>query len=138
MSLENALRSLGKEIQSDERFKTLQAAAEANDKDENLQNQMKDLQKISLDYQQEATKGDGADQDKLEQLQNDYQSLYNEIMQNENMVSYAAAASEVEQMAKYISGMIGLFFDGKDPETCEVPPEQFCTHDCSTCGGCGF
>lgn len=138
MSLEEALRQLGKEIQADERFKTLQAAADANDKDEDLQKKMKDLQLISLKYQQEATKGDEADQDKIDDLQNQYQDMYNEVMRNVNMITYSAAAMEVEQMAKYISGMIGQFFDGKDPETCELPPEQYCTHDCSTCGGCGF
>ena len=39
-------------------------------------------------------------------------------------------------MAQYISGMIGLFFDGQDAETCELPPQDACTHNCSTCGGC--
>ena len=41
-----------------------------------------------------------------------------------------------EQMAEYISQMIGLFFDGQDPETCEIPAQDACTHDCCTCGGC--
>ena len=42
---------------------------------------------------------------------------------------------EMEKMAQYISGMIGLFFDGQDAETCQLP-EEGCTHDCCTCGGC--
>ena len=52
------------------------------------------------------------------------------------MQNYSAAASEMEKMAQYISGMIGLFFDGQDAETCELPPQDACTHNCSTCGGC--
>ena len=44
-------------------------------------------------------------------------------------------AAEMEQMAQYISQMIGLFFDGQDPATCEIPASD-CTHDCCTCGGC--
>lgn len=51
MSLESALRELGKEIQKDERFAALQAAAKANDGDEKLQQQMQELQLISLKYQ---------------------------------------------------------------------------------------
>ena len=122
MSLESALRELGKEIQKDERFAALQAAAKANDGDEKLQQQMQELQLISLKYQQEA----------------DYQKLYGEIMESENMQKYSAAASAMEEMAQYISGMMGLFFDGQDPETCELPQQQEggCTHDCCTCGGC--
>lgn len=138
MALENALRELGKEIQKDARFKALQDAAAKNDADENLQEQMKQLQLYSLQYQQETGKGDDADKEKIEELQNDYQNLYEEIMKNENMEVYSAAASQMEEMAQYISKMIGLFFDGEDPETCQIPDES-CTHDCSTCGGgCGF
>ncbi|MBQ7741101.1 MAG: YlbF family regulator [Eubacterium sp.] len=135
MELEKILRELGKVIQADERFTALQAAAKANDADEDLQKQMQELQLITLKYQQEAQKADEADQDRIAQLQGQYQELYNEIMQGENMKNYSAAAAEMEQMAQYISGMIGLFFDGQDPETCEIPAED-CTHDCSTCGGC--
>lgn len=135
MSLEKALRELGKEIQGDPRFAALKAAADANDADEALQAQMQEMQLLSLQYQQEASKADEADKDKIAELQEKYQKLYEEIMQNKNMENYSVAASAMEEMAQYISTMIGLFFDGQDPETCE-PPTQDCTHDCCTCGGC--
>ena len=135
MSLESVLRELGKEIQKDERFAALKEAAAVNDADENLQKQMQELQLISLKYQQEMQKGEEASSERITELQGEYQSVYNDIMQTEEMQAYSAAASEMEQMAQYISGMIGLFFDGQDPETCELPPQD-CTHDCSTCGGC--
>lgn len=136
MSIELALRELGKEIQKDERFIALQAAAKVNDADENLQQQMQEMQLISLKYQQEAEKGEEASQERIQKFQEDYQKLYTEIMAGENMQSYSSAASEMEKMAQYISGMIGLFFDGQDAETCELPPRDACTHNCSTCGGC--
>ena len=110
MSIESALRELGKEIQKDERFVALQVAAKANDADESLQQQMQEMQLISLKYQQEAEKGEEASQDRIKELQDDYQKLYTEIMAGENMQNYSAAASEMEKMAQYISGMIGLFF----------------------------
>lgn len=136
MGIESALRELGKEIQKDERFIALQAAATANDGDQELQQQMQEMQLISLKYQQEAGKGEEASQDRIAELQEEYQKLYSKIMEMENMQKYSAAASEMEQMAQYISGMIGLFFDGQDPETCELPQDDGCTHNCSTCGGC--
>ena len=135
MSIESALRELGKEIQKDERFAALQAAAAANDGDEKLQQQMQEMQLISLKYQQEAEKGEEASQERIAQLQEDYQKLYGEIMEGENMQKYSAAAADMEELAKYISGMIGLFFDGQDAETCQLP-EEACTHDCCPCGGC--
>ena len=84
MSLETALRELGKEIQADERFAALKAAAAANDADETLQNQMHEMQLLSLQYQQEAEKGEEASQDKIKELQNKYQDLYNTVMDGEN------------------------------------------------------
>lgn len=136
MSIESALRELGREIQKDERFSALQAAAKANDGDEKLQQQMQEMQLLSLKYQQEAQKGEEASQERIAELQEQYQALYSEIMEGENMQKYSAAATEMEQMAQYISGMIGLFFDGQDPDTCELPKDDGCTHDCCTCAGC--
>ncbi len=135
MSLESALRELGKEIQADERFAALKAAAAVNDADEQLQKDMQEMQLISLKYQQEAEKGEEMSQERVSELQKQYQDLYEKVMAGENMQNYSKAAADMEQMAQYISQMIGLFFDGKDPETCEIPAEA-CTHNCSTCGGC--
>ena len=135
MSLESALRELGKEIQADPRFEALQKAAKVNDADENLQSQMQEMQLITLKYQQEAEKGEEASQERIAELQQEYQDLYTKVMDGENMKNYSAAAAEMEQMAQYISQMIGLFFDGQDPATCEFPASD-CTHDCCTCGGC--
>ncbi len=135
MSLESALRELGKEIQADKRFAALKAAAAVNDADEQLQKDMQEMQLISLKYQQEAEKGEEMSQERVSELQKQYQDLYEKVMAGENMQNYSKAAADMEQMAQYISQMIGLFFDGKDPETCEIPAEA-CTHNCSTCGGC--
>ncbi len=131
MNIDRALRELGKAIQADERFKTLKAAAEVNDKDEKLQDQMHEMQLLSMQYQQENAKDD-TDDAKIEEYQNKYQAIYDEIMQYDDMKAYQAAATKVDDMAQYISKMIGLFFDGQDPETAVVEPEN-CTHDCATC-----
>ncbi len=135
MSLESALRELGKEIQADPRFEALQKAAKVNDADENLQSQMQEMQLITLKYQQEAEKGEEASQERIAELQQEYHDLYTKVMDGENMKNYSAAAAEMKQMTQYISQMIGLFLDGQDPATCEIPASD-CTHDCCTCGGC--
>lgn len=136
MSLESTLRQLGKDIQADERFVALQAAAKANDGDEKLQQQMQEMQLLSLKYQQEAGKGEEASEERINELQEEYQKLYADIMDGENMKNYTVAAQAMEEVAQYISAMIGMFFDGQDPETCEPPKADECTHDCCSCGGC--
>ena len=84
MSLESALRELGKEIQKDARFEAIQAAAAKNDANEELQKQMQEMQLLSLKYQQEAGKADEADSERIAKLQEDYQNLYEQIMQMES------------------------------------------------------
>ena len=79
MSLESALRELGKEIQADPRFEALQAAAKVNDADEALQQQMQEMQLISLKYQQEAEKGEEASQERIQELQEDYQKRWQSL-----------------------------------------------------------
>ena len=113
MSLETALRELGKEIQADERFAALKAAAAANDADETLQNQMHEMQLLSLQYQQEAEKGEEASQDKIKEIQNKYQDLYNTVMDGENMKNYSLAAAEMEQTAHTIAALAAVATDFK-------------------------
>ncbi len=134
MELEKALRELGKAIQNDERYIALHSAAEENDKDELLQDKMHEMQLLSMQYQQEGAKED-KDDEKITELQDKYQNIYNEIMDYADMKKYQAAAARVDEMAQYISKMIGMFFDGENPETCDVLPDD-CTHNCATCSAC--
>ena len=101
MSIESALRELGKEIQKDERFIALQAAAKANDADEKLQQQMQEMQLLSLKYQQETEKGEEASQERIGELQEEYQKLYGEIMEGENMQKYSAKPRRFHRESHY-------------------------------------
>lgn len=136
MSIESALRELGKEIQKDERFVALQVAAKANEQTNHSSSKCRRCSLSLLNISRRLKKERKHHQDRIKELQDDLQKLYTEIMAGENMQNYSAAASEMEKMAQYISGMIGLFFDGQDAETCELPAQDACTHNCSTCGGC--
>ena len=40
-----------------------------------------------------------------------------------------------DQVASVVIAQL-LYLEGQDPETCEPPAPEDCTHDCSTCGGC--
>lgn len=137
MALTETLRQLGKEIQADERFVALMKATTANDADSALQEKIGELNLIMMNYNKEAEKGEEGDQKKIGEYQNQYGALYAEIMANENMAAYQKVQAGVEEMANYISQMIGMFLNGADPETCEPEEAHSCGEDgCSTCGGC--
>lgn len=139
MGMIETLRQLGKEIQADERYIALMAAAAKNDADPALQEKIGQLNLLMMNYNQEAEKGEEADQKKIGEMNNQYGALYAEIMANENMQHYQSVQGEVEKMANYISQMMGLFLNGADPETCEPEPEpeHSCGEGgCATCGGC--
>lgn len=139
MALTETLRQLGKEIQEDERFAALMQATAKNDADGELQGKIGELNLIMMNYNKEAEKGEEGDQKKIGEYQNQYGALYAEIMANENMANYQKVQAGVEEMANYISQMIGLFLNGQDPATCEPEAEDAHTcgeGGCSTCGGC--
>lgn len=137
MALTETLRQLGKEIQADERFVALMKATSANDADSALQEKIGELNLIMMNYNKEAEKGEEGDQKKIGEYQNQYGALYAEIMANENMAAYQKVQAGVEEMANYISQMIGMFLNGADPETCEPEPDHSCGEEgCATCGGC--
>lgn len=97
MSIESALRELGKEIQKDERFIALQAAAKVNDADESLQQQMQEMQLISLKYQQEAEKGEEAHRKEFKNFKRIIRSFIQKLWQAKICKCYSSAASEMEK-----------------------------------------
>jgi len=76
-----------------------------------------------------------ADNDKLNQLDLELNTLYEEIMESENMVAYNEAAADVDRLTKHIQAIITTTVNGGDPMTVELP-EEGCTGSCSTCSGC--
>ncbi len=136
MTINELTRELGKAIQADERYAAYKAAVEANDADTGLNELMGKMQLLQLSYQQEAQ--GNADEAKLEQYNNEFTALYNEIMLNENMKKFEEAKQNLDDMMNYIVQFLSMCVNGADPETCDPTAQQAdCTGSCSTCGGCG-
>ncbi len=76
-----------------------------------------------------------SDNDKLNQLDLELNTLYEEIMASENMVAYNEAAADVDKLTKHIQAIITTTVNGGDPMTVELPAEG-CTGSCSSCSGC--
>ena len=128
-------KSLGKELQQDERYLAFRKAAEANDADENLQNLIGQFNLKRLDLGNEQDKAD-ADQARVDALNAEMQKLYGEIMQNPNMMAYQGARAEFEQVLDSINRIIAMSAAGQDPDDYDPMAEHSCSGNCSSCGGC--
>ena len=126
-------RELGKAIQQDERYKRIDAAKTANDKDEELQQLIQKFNmkrsELSVEMAQE-----NKNPEKLNQLDRELKAVYQEVMQNPNMAEFNAAKVEVDDMMNYISTILYGAVNGEDPDTIE--PQQSCGRDCAGCAGC--
>ena len=106
MELEKLARELGKAIQKDERYLKLSKCIEANEKDEALNEQMAKIQLLQMTYQKEAQ--GNPDPEKMQELEKEFNALYNEVMQNENMKNYEAARAEIDEMMNYLVEILAL------------------------------
>lgn len=136
MDIIEMTRQLGAALQQDERYFAFKKAQKVNEDDATLNDLIGKLQLCQLQFQQEASKDD-KDEAKLRKLEEDYGSIYGEIMASENMKAYDAAVKEVDKLMKYINGILTLCIQGEDPATCEPHiHEHDCSCGCDGCDGC--
>ncbi len=137
MNVIELTRQLGEAIQQDEKYIAFTAAKRANDEDMALNALIGKLNLVQMAYQNESGK-ESPDEQKLSDMDKEFQSLYGEIMLNENMKNYEARKQELDDMMNYLIGILSQCVNGADPATCEPVSETGdCTGSCSTCGGCG-
>ena len=134
MDLIQMARELGAAIQQDERYLALMKANAVNDADEGLNSLIGEIQMIQMSYQNEAGKED-ADEQKLEAYDKRFSEIYKKVMDNPNMQNFQTARQEVDDLMKYLTGILTLCVRGEDPATCEPEQEHDCGGECSSCGG---
>ncbi len=135
MDIIKLTRELGAAIQQDERYFAFNKAKEANEKDEELNALMGEIQMIQMNYQMEASKEE-PDSAKMQEFEASFNEKYEQFMANKNMQAYDEARAQVDSMMNYIMQILGLCVNGADPMTCE--PEQEHEHSCDgSCGSCG-
>lgn len=135
MDLVKMARELGAAIQQDERYLALEKANAVNEADTELNNLIGEIQMIQMSYKNEAGKED-ADKQKLEAYDKRFSEVYKLVMDNPNMQVFQAARQEIDDLMKYITGILTLCVRGEDPATCEPEPEHEhgCGGECSSCG----
>lgn len=127
MTVIELTRKLGAAIQADERYKAFDEAKKANDNDKELNDLIGKINLVQLNYQQEAAKGDAADESVMEGYGKEFEELYRSVMLNGNMVKFEAAKAAIDDMMNEIMGILALCIDGQDPETCEPAHEHSCS-----------
>ncbi|MBQ3004479.1 MAG: YlbF family regulator [Clostridia bacterium] len=133
MDLEKMARELGAAIQKDERYLNYVKARETNEADTELNDLIGKIQLIHSSYQHEAAKGDEANSQKLDAYDKEFNEVYTQVMSNKNMQAFEKARQEVDEMMKYLTGILTLCVCGEDPETCDPNAHAGCNGNCSSC-----
>lgn len=130
-------KEAAKELQNDPKYLQLAAARKANDEDEALQGKIGEFNLVRLDLNNEIEKDD-RDEDRVTQLNQQVNTLYNEIMTNRNMLAYNEAKQGMEGFLNYVNAILNAAIDGDDPMLVAEPVESGCGEDgCASCSGCG-
>ncbi|MBP1580822.1 MAG: YlbF family regulator [Oscillospiraceae bacterium] len=126
-------RELGKEIQKDERYQRYVAAREANDNDQTLQDLIEkfNLKRVELSS---AINSEDRDVDKLTQLDKELKDLYQDIMNNDNMLAFNAAKAELDDVVSFVNQIVMGSVNGENPDLIEK--QVGCGGNCASCGGC--
>jgi len=127
-------RDLGKEIQKDPRYDAYQAAQAKADADAGLQDLIGKFNLKKVDLQNEIQKPEKT-QESLRAIDTELKDLYAKIMDNENMISYNTAKSEMDSMLSFVQDIITAAANGEDPDAVEESSSS-CSGSCETCGGC--
>jgi len=122
------------ELQKEDVLVYLKQAKDMMDKDQELQDMIGKFNLAKYNLNAEMMNPE-ADNDKLNQLDLELNTLYEEIMANEFMIAFNEAAADVDRLTKHIQAIITTTVNGGDPMTVELP-EEGCTGSCSTCSGC--
>ena len=121
-------------VQQDDRYLYLDSARKMNDIDEELQKQIEDFNITRVSLNMETNKSE-KDTHYIEELNEKVNTLYTNVMNNENMVTYNNAKNEIDLLMKHIQAILAEAVNGGDPTKVAAPP-MGCSGSCGSCGDC--
>lgn len=134
MDIIELARQLGREIQKDERYLSMQRAVEKTDENKTLQDLIGQYNLKRLALEGETSKQE-RDEDKIRACQQEMNALYRQIMATEDMQEYSKAKDGLDLLLRRVNAIIMESANGGDPETADYE-EHSCGGDCCSCGGC--
>lgn len=127
-------REIGKLLQEEECYAMMESERIASDADKELQDLIGEFNLKRIAINEEGMKKD-RDQEKIQNFNNEMREIYGKIMQNQHMIAYNEAKSELDKIVGRVAAIITNSANGEDPETTDV--HQGCSGDCSGCSSCG-
>lgn len=127
-------REIGKLLQEEECYTKMESERIASDADKELQDLIGEFNLKRIAINEEGMKKD-RDQEKIQNFNNEMREIYGKIMQNQHMIAYNEAKSELDKIVGRVAAIITNSANGEDPETTDV--HQGCSGDCSGCSSCG-
>ena len=122
--------ALGDEIAKSDEIKNLEAAKDAYEKDADLQAKLSEYETERKLLGEEFSKNsDDVDQNIVANLRARIEELTAEICANSVYITFANAQKAMNDLMAQVNAEIKFCITGERPTAC--------THDCSTCGGCG-
>ena len=122
--------ALGEEIAKSDEIKNLEAAKAAYEKDAELQAKMSEYETDRHLLGEEFSKNaDDMDEKAIADIRARMEELSSVICQSEVYIAFANAQKAMNDLMAEVNNEIKFCITGERPVTC--------THDCSTCGGCG-
>lgn len=134
MSILEASRALGAEIQKDERFIRYAKARLANDNDKQLQDGIGEFNVVRMNLDNEMA-NENRNEEKIKELNEKLRKIYTELMSSSSMVEYNTAKADMDTLLADVNSVIIQCVEGADPATCE-PEQHSCSGSCESCGGC--
>ena len=131
-SSENVLsiaKQLADAIKDSDVYASYERAKQASDEDGELQKLIGEFNLKRMVVTNEMDK-DSPDESLISSVNEEMRTIYDSIMANEHMKFYNIRKSYVDQLLNSVNETIMSALTGGDVQTS-------CTHDCSTCGGCG-
>ncbi len=130
-------KQAGVALQGEPRCQALQAAREANDADEGLQEKIGAFNLVRLDLSNEMEK-DTRDDARVKALNERINELYTDIMTNPSMLAYNEAKQNIKGLVDYIHAIVAAAVDGDDPMAVQEPVQNTgCGISCQGCTSCG-
>lgn len=126
MEIMEIAATLGKAIKETEVYKKYLEAKEAYDNNDAINDK---IMEYGIQQQALAIEAGKEDHDDaaMDQIQKRLDTLYAEILEDKTFIALNEAQDAVNELMNQVNQTI----------TYNITGEQPCTHDCSTCGGCG-
>ncbi|MCD8390411.1 MAG: YlbF family regulator [Firmicutes bacterium] len=124
-AVEEKTRELGELIQSSEEMKKYKAAELRQNNDEEAAHLMREFNVARINLAKDMQNGKIERADAVKKNNEAFDAL---LEKSDIIREYVEAKKEFDTMIQRMNQMLNFYITGQDPN---------CTHDCSTCGGCG-